>query len=203
MFFPLLPRDCYYCRKCIGPKCPKNSAKPLPERAKKAGLLIDGYMHPEIWLCLLLHDMEGGVGIPSEMAKGHRSTFGPPGWGAKVSGKNSDGFYSLFEITHTENVGPALHIHPKNAGSVRFLGRREYSVRCGNKTTFARAGDFLSLYPKEHRTTTSPARRVARCLPYRRQTRKGFQAACRRLGMKNDNLAGRAGNRQRVRPGVP
>lgn len=88
--------------------------------------------------------------------------------GVKVSGKNSDGCYSLFEITHPANVGPALHMHPKTPEAYDVL-EGEYSAKCGNKTTLARAGDFLSLHPKERGATTSQARRAARCLPYCQQ----------------------------------
>lgn len=31
----------------------------------------------------------------------------------KVSQDDSEGYYSLIEMTHPPNIGPALHIHPK------------------------------------------------------------------------------------------
>ena len=86
--------------------------------------------------------MEGSVGIPSKNGEGPQINFRGTMIVVKVSGKNSDGFYSLFEMTHPANVGPALHIHPK-APEVYYVLEGKYCVRCGNKTVPARAGDFV------------------------------------------------------------
>lgn len=60
----------------------------------------------------------------------------------KVSGERSEGTYTLLEMTHPPNVGPALHIHPK-APEAYYVLKGKYSIRYGEKTVIAKAGDFV------------------------------------------------------------
>lgn len=60
----------------------------------------------------------------------------------KVSGKQSGGTYTLIEMTHPPNVGPALHVHPK-APEAYYVLEGEYAIRYGEKTVHAKAGDFV------------------------------------------------------------
>ncbi|UVS69644.1 cupin domain-containing protein [Nitrososphaera viennensis] len=60
----------------------------------------------------------------------------------KASGERSEGAYTLLEMTHQPNVGPALHIHPK-APEEYYVLKGEYSIRYGEKTVIAKAGDFI------------------------------------------------------------
>jgi mannose-6-phosphate isomerase-like protein (cupin superfamily) len=60
----------------------------------------------------------------------------------KVSGDDSEGRYSLIEMIHPPNIGPALHVHP-NAPEAYYVLEGEYIIRCGNKTYHSRIGDFV------------------------------------------------------------
>jgi quercetin dioxygenase-like cupin family protein len=60
----------------------------------------------------------------------------------KVSGEDSEGRYSLIEMVHPPNIGPALHVHP-NAPEAYYVLEGEYIIQCGNKTYHSRIGDFV------------------------------------------------------------
>ncbi len=60
----------------------------------------------------------------------------------KVSGDDSDGKYTLIEMEHPPNTGPALHIH-SNAPEAYYVLDGQYSIRCANETYQARPGDFV------------------------------------------------------------
>ncbi len=60
----------------------------------------------------------------------------------KVSEEQSEGAYSLIEMVHPPNVGPALHIHPKGAEAFYVL-EGEYTIHCGEDVYTANVGDFV------------------------------------------------------------
>jgi mannose-6-phosphate isomerase-like protein (cupin superfamily) len=60
----------------------------------------------------------------------------------KVSGSDSEGRYSLIEIIHPPNTGPALHI-PSNAPEAYYVLDGSYSIRCGDREYQAHHGDFV------------------------------------------------------------
>jgi len=60
----------------------------------------------------------------------------------KVSAAQSEGTYSLIEMIHPANVGPALHIHPKGAEAFYVL-EGEYTISCDEDVYTANAGDFV------------------------------------------------------------
>ncbi len=60
----------------------------------------------------------------------------------KVSGAQSEGAYSLIEMVHPPNVGPALHIHPQGAEAFYILAGT-YTIRCGKDIYTAHVGDFV------------------------------------------------------------
>jgi quercetin dioxygenase-like cupin family protein len=60
----------------------------------------------------------------------------------KVSNDDSEGRYSLIEMTHPPNMGPALHIHP-HAPEAYYVLEGEYSIQCGKMVYQAKAGDFV------------------------------------------------------------
>ena len=60
----------------------------------------------------------------------------------KVSKNDSEGRYSLIEMIHPPNIGPALHIHP-NASEAYYVLEGEYSIKCGRRTYHAKSGDFV------------------------------------------------------------
>src|SRR5258707_2974136 len=60
----------------------------------------------------------------------------------KVSGQQSEGAYSLIEMVHPPNVGPALHIHPGGAEAFYVL-EGCYTIRCGDDVYSASPGDFV------------------------------------------------------------
>jgi mannose-6-phosphate isomerase-like protein (cupin superfamily) len=74
--------------------------------------------------------------------KGARINFRGTTIMVKVYGERSEGAYTLLEMTHPPNVGPALHIHPKAPEAYYVLGG-EYSIRYGEKIVIAKAGDFV------------------------------------------------------------
>jgi quercetin dioxygenase-like cupin family protein len=65
----------------------------------------------------------------------------------KVSGDDSDGKYTLIEMEHPPNTGPALHIH-SNAPEAYYVLDGQYSIRRANETYQARPGDFVFI-PKD------------------------------------------------------
>jgi mannose-6-phosphate isomerase-like protein (cupin superfamily) len=60
----------------------------------------------------------------------------------KVSKDDSEGRYSLIEMTHPPSMGPALHIHP-HAPEAYYVLEGEYSIQCNNRVYQAKAGDFV------------------------------------------------------------
>ncbi len=64
----------------------------------------------------------------------------------KVSGEQSEGAYSLLEMVHPANVGPASHIHPTGAEAFYVL-EGEYTIQCDQRVYTAQVGDFV-LIPK-------------------------------------------------------
>ena len=60
----------------------------------------------------------------------------------KISGTQSDVTYSLIEMVHPPNVGPALHLHPTGAEAFYVLDG-EYTIHCGEQQYQAAAGDFI------------------------------------------------------------
>ena len=69
----------------------------------------------------------------------------------KVSKEDSDGKYTMLEMVHPSNVGPALHIHP-NAPETYYILEGEYQIRCGKELYHAQRGDLVFI-PKgiEHK----------------------------------------------------
>ena len=77
----------------------------------------------------------------------------------KVSNEDSEDRYTLFEMVHPPNVGPALHIHP-NAPEAYYVLEGEYNIRFGKgQENFyqAKKGDFVFI-PKgiEHKYQSGP-----------------------------------------------
>ena len=75
----------------------------------------------------------------------------------KVSGEQSDGVYSFFEMVHPPEVGPALHIHP-GAAEAFYVLEGEYTIQCDEAVYQAGPGDFVFI-PKgtPHNYHTGPA----------------------------------------------
>ena len=60
----------------------------------------------------------------------------------KVSMNDSEGKYSLIEMTHPSNTGPALHIHPR-APEAYYVLDGDYSIQCDKRTFQAKSGEFV------------------------------------------------------------
>lgn len=60
----------------------------------------------------------------------------------KVSGDDSDCGYTLIEMEHPPNTGPALHIH-SNAPEAYYVLDGQYSIRCDEETYQSLPGDFV------------------------------------------------------------
>jgi quercetin dioxygenase-like cupin family protein len=69
----------------------------------------------------------------------------------KVSKEDSEGKYTMLEMVHQPNLGPALHIHPE-APEAYYILEGEYQIRCGKEVYHAQRGDFVFI-PKgiEHK----------------------------------------------------
>lgn len=86
--------------------------------------------------------MEGGDSYDLKKGEGMQINFRGTKMGVKVSGGQSAGAYTLVEMTHPPNVGPALRIHPK-APEAYYILEGEYAIRYGEKLVQAKAGDFV------------------------------------------------------------
>ena len=60
----------------------------------------------------------------------------------KVSEEDSGRIYSLIEMVHPPNIGPALHVHPQ-APEAYYILEGEYSIKCDNQTYQVNPGDFV------------------------------------------------------------
>ena len=60
----------------------------------------------------------------------------------KVSGSDSEGNYSLIEMIHPPNTGPALHIH-SNAPEAYYVLEGNYSIKCGDREYQSQYGGFV------------------------------------------------------------
>jgi mannose-6-phosphate isomerase-like protein (cupin superfamily) len=60
----------------------------------------------------------------------------------KVSKDDSEGRYSLIEMSHPPNIAPALNIHP-NAPEAYYVLEGEYLIECGRRTYHTKIGDFV------------------------------------------------------------
>ncbi len=60
----------------------------------------------------------------------------------KVSGDDSEGRYSLIEMVHPPNIGPALHVHP-NVPEAYYVLEGGCIIQCVDKTYHSRIGDFV------------------------------------------------------------
>ncbi|HYX56750.1 MAG TPA: cupin domain-containing protein [Nitrososphaeraceae archaeon] len=69
----------------------------------------------------------------------------------KVSKEDSEGKYTMLEMVHPSNLGPALHIHP-DAPEAYYILEGEYQITCGKEVYHAQRGDFVFI-PKriEHK----------------------------------------------------
>ncbi|MGN6823252.1 MAG: cupin domain-containing protein [Candidatus Nitrosocosmicus sp.] len=80
------------------------------------------------------YELKQGEGIKINF-KGTKMTL-------KVSGSDSEGNYSLIEMIHPPNTGPALHIH-SNATEAYYFLDGNYFIRCGKREYQAYPGDFV------------------------------------------------------------
>ena len=64
----------------------------------------------------------------------------------KVSNDDSEGRYSLIEMTHPPSIGPALHIHP-HAPEAYYVLEGEYSIQCNNRV-YQPKQEILYLFQK-------------------------------------------------------
>ena len=60
----------------------------------------------------------------------------------KVAGEQTKAGYSLIEMIHPPNIGPALHTHPTGAEAFYVL-EGAYSIHCDRETYLAEPGDFV------------------------------------------------------------
>jgi quercetin dioxygenase-like cupin family protein len=81
-------------------------------------------------------------GFDLKKGKGTTINFRGTKMSVKVSGDDSDGRYTLIEMEHPPNTGPALHTHSK-APEAYYVLDGQYSIRCDNEIHHAQPGDFV------------------------------------------------------------
>ncbi len=60
----------------------------------------------------------------------------------KIAGEQTQAGYSLIEMIHPPDIGPALHVHPTGAEAFYVL-EGAYSIHCDAHTYQANPGDFV------------------------------------------------------------
>ncbi|MGI9010295.1 MAG: cupin domain-containing protein [Nitrososphaeraceae archaeon] len=95
-------------------------------------------------------------GFALKEGKGTHISFRGTKMTVKVSSDDSEGKYSLIEMVHPPNIGPALHSHP-DAPEAYYVLDGEYFIRFGEKTFTAKKNDLV-LVPKGviHNYQTGP-----------------------------------------------
>ena len=83
--------------------------------------------------------MTNGFVLEGEKAK--KSTFGTKML-VKVSEDDREGRYSLIEMVHPPNIGPALHVHPQ-VPEAYYILEGEYSIKCDMQTYQVKSRDFV------------------------------------------------------------
>jgi quercetin dioxygenase-like cupin family protein len=81
-------------------------------------------------------------GFKLKKGKGTTINFRGTKMTVKVSGDDSDGRYTLIEMEHPPNTGPALHTHSK-APEAYYVLDGQYSIRRDNEIYHAQPGDFV------------------------------------------------------------
>ncbi len=82
----------------------------------------------------------GGYALKS--GEGVQISFRGTKMTVKVSDEQSEGLYSLIEMLHPPNIGPALHVHPKGAEAFYVL-EGTYAICSGEDRYEASPGDFV------------------------------------------------------------
>ena len=72
-------------------------------------------------------------GFALEEGEGKEINFRGTKMIVKVSEEDSGRIYSLIEMIHPPNIGPALHVHPQ-APEAYYILEGEYSIKCDNQT---------------------------------------------------------------------
>ena len=78
----------------------------------------------------------------------------------KASAEQSGGAYSLIEMRHPSNVGPASHVHPA-APEAFYVLEGEYTIHCDRNSYTAHSGDFVLIpkgVPHSYRSGTAGGR---------------------------------------------
>ena len=82
------------------------------------------------------------TGYSLKRGEGTRINFRGTTMTLKVAGESTEGAYSLIEMLHPPEVGPALHIHPRGAEAFYVLNGT-YMIRSGDRIHTATPGDFV------------------------------------------------------------
>lgn len=85
---------------------------------------------------------KGLVGYALKNGEGPQIDFRGTKMTVKIAGDQQNTGYSLIEMIHPPNIGPALHIHPTGAEAFYVLNGR-YQIDCGTDTYQAVPGDFV------------------------------------------------------------
>ena len=84
----------------------------------------------------------GDNGHALKSGEGSQINFRGTKMGVKVSGEQSEGAYTLIEMTRPPDAGPALHVHPR-AAEAYYVLEGEYSICYGEKEILAKVGDYV------------------------------------------------------------
>jgi uncharacterized cupin superfamily protein len=85
----------------------------------------------------------------------------------KVSGDDSEGRYSLIEMVHPPNIGPALHIHP-SAPEAHYVLKGDYIIRAVKRLITLRRAILYS-FQKVFHIIISQAQQVEKYLLFHLQ----------------------------------
>jgi quercetin dioxygenase-like cupin family protein len=82
------------------------------------------------------------IGYALKCGEGNPICFRDTQMTVKVSGEQSGGAYSLIEMCHPANVGPASHVHPTGPEAFYVL-EGEYTIHCDHRVFATQPGDFV------------------------------------------------------------
>ena len=91
-------------------------------------------------------EQEPILGYALKSGEGVQISFRGTQMTVKASAEQSGGAYSLIEMRHPADVGPASHIHP-TAPEAFYVLEGEYTIHCDRDVYIAQPGDFV-LIPK-------------------------------------------------------
>ncbi len=144
---------------------------------------------------------ESNKGYALKKGEGSQIDFRGTKMTVKVAGDQTQAGYSLIEMIHPPNIGPALHIHPTGAEAFYVL-EGAYDIHCDAQTYQAGPGDFVFIPTSTPHTyqSCSEGGKVLVLTPSGLEQYFAEVADTLKVGPITWDI--RARNRQAVRPGI-